>query len=207
VEAIPQTGCTVKLNVLLRELPDFTARPGIHPLRGYPEPHHLGQINTPLTKPEWQSAFETARAGRLPERLWTELYFQTAHDPSVAPPGRHTMSVFAQYVPYAFAEGDWETRRAEVGQLALASIGRYCRNIPDAVVDLHVMGPPDIERKVGLTGGHIFHGECLPDYMWDRRLEYRTPMPGVFLCGAGTHPGGSVIAINGRNAAMEILGR
>jgi phytoene dehydrogenase-like protein len=201
VEAIPQTGCTVKLNVLLSELPNFTARPGTM------EPHHLGQINTPLTKREWQSAYETARAGGLPERLWTELYFQTAHDPSVAPPGRHTMSVFAQYVPYAFSEGDWEARRDAVGQLALASIGRYCSNIPEAVVDMHVLGPPDIERKVGLTGGHIFQGECLPDYMWDCRLEYRTPTPGVFLCGAGTHPGGSVIAINGRNAAMEILRR
>jgi phytoene dehydrogenase-like protein len=199
VEAAPQTGCTVKLNVLLSELPNFTARPGAL------EPHHLGQINTPLTKREWRSGFETARSGGLPERLWTELYFQTAHDPSVAPAGRHTMSVFAQYVPYAFAEDDWEVRRDEVGRLALASIGRHCSNIPKAVVDLHVMGPPDIERKVGLTGGHIFQGECLPEYMWDRRLEYRTPMPGVFLCGAGTHPGGSVIAINGRNAAMEIL--
>ncbi len=69
-----------------------------------------------------------------------------------------------------------------------------------------MLGPPDIEREVGLTGGHIFQGECLPAYMWDRRLSPRTPMPGVFLCGACTHPGGSVIAVNGRNAAMEILG-
>jgi len=199
VEAIPMTGCTVKLNVLLRELPDFTARPGTM------QPHHLGQINTPLAKDEWQQAYEAARAGELPERLWTELYFQTAHDPSVAPNGVHTMSVFAQYVPYEFAEGDWDSRRAEVGQLALASIGRYCSNLTAAVIDMHVMGPPDIERKVGLTGGHIFQGECLPAYMWDRRLEYRTPMPGLFLCGACTYPGGSVIAINGRNAAMEIL--
>jgi phytoene dehydrogenase-like protein len=199
VEAVPITGCTVKLNVLLSELPDFTARPGTW------EPHHLGQVNTPLTKAEWQSDFETARAGGLPERLWTELYFQSAHDPSVAPAGQHTMSVFAQYVPYAFAQGDWDSLREEVGRLGIASIARYCRNLPDAVIDMHVMGPPDIERKVGLTGGHIFQGECLPAYMWDRRLEYRTPMRGVFLCGAGTHPGGSVIAINGRNAAMEIL--
>ena len=193
------TGCTVKLHVLLRELPSFTARPGIM------EPHHLGQINTPLAKEEWQQAYERARDGELPARLWTELYFQSAHDPNVAPEGRHTMSVFAQYVPYAFAAGDWDSRRAEVGRLALASIGRYCSNLPEAVIDTHVLGPPDIERKVGLTGGHIFHGECLPAYMWDRRLAYRTPMPGLFLCGAGTHPGGSVIAINGRNAAMEIL--
>ena len=70
---------------------------------------------------------------------------------------------------------------------------------------MEVMGPPDIEKKVGLTGGHIFQGECLPEYMWWRRLRSRTPMAGVYLCGACTHPGGSVIAINGRNAAMNIL--
>ncbi len=70
---------------------------------------------------------------------------------------------------------------------------------------MEVMGPPDIERKVGLTGGHIFQGECLPAYMWDQRLAARTPMDGVYLCGAATHPGGSVIAVNGRNAAMAVL--
>jgi phytoene dehydrogenase-like protein len=115
------------------------------------------------------------------------------------------MSVFAQYVPYAFADGTWETRRAEVGRLAMESIARYCNNIPAAVINMEVLGPPDIERRVGLTGGHIFQGECLPQHMWDQRLEPRTPMPGVYLCGACTHPGGSVIAINGRNAAMAIL--
>jgi phytoene dehydrogenase-like protein len=199
VEAIPQLGCTVKLNVALRELPSFTARPGTR------MPHHLGQINTPLSKEQWRAGHRAARAGELPARLWTELYFQTAHDPSVAPRGIHTMSVFAQYVPHTFAEGDWDSRRAEVKDLALGSIGRFCDNMPTAVLDVQVLGPPDIEREVGLTGGHIFQGECLPPYMWDRRLEPRTPMPGVFLCGACTHPGGSVIAINGRNAAMEIL--
>jgi phytoene dehydrogenase-like protein len=116
------------------------------------------------------------------------------------------MSVFAQYVPHTFAAGDWDSRRIEVKQRALASIGRFCENIPDAVLDAQVLGPPDIEREVGLTGGHIFQGECLPAYMWDQRLTPRTPMAGVYLCGACTHPGGSVIGINGRNAAMEVLG-
>jgi len=199
VESVPQLGCTVKLNVALKELPSFTARPGTR------MPHHLGQINTPLSKQEWRTNCRTAKAGLLPERLWTELYFQTAHDPSVAPQRRHTMSVFAQYVPHTFATGDWESRRDEVKELALRSIARYCDNMPAAVLDVQVLGPPDIEREVGLTGGHIFQGECLPPYMWDKRLEPRTPMPGVFLCGACTHPGGSVIAINGRNAAIEIL--
>jgi phytoene dehydrogenase-like protein len=200
VESIPMRGCTLKVNVALSELPNFRARPGTL------EAHHYGQINTPLDKARWPICHQAARAGRLPERLWTELYFQSVHDPSVAPSGVHTMSVFAQYVPYAFAEGDWDSRRDEVAGLAIDSIGRYCTNLPEAVLKVQVLGPPDIEQAVGLTGGHIFQGECLPDYMWERRLEARTPMPGVYLCGAGTFPGGSVIGINGRNAAMEVLG-
>jgi phytoene dehydrogenase-like protein len=115
------------------------------------------------------------------------------------------MSVFAQYVPYTLSRGNWDERRAEVRQLVLRSLGRFCSNISDAVLDAQVLGPPDIERKVGLTGGHIFQGECLPPYMWSNRLSARTPMQGVYLCGACTHPGGSVIGINGRNAAMAVL--
>ncbi|GGA55813.1 FAD-dependent oxidoreductase [Edaphobacter acidisoli] len=199
VESIPIEGCTVKLNVLLRELPDFTARPGVD------RPHHYGQINAPLTKAEWRSGFAAARRGELPEHLWCELYFQSVHDASVAPAGQHTMSVFAQYVPYKFSLGSWDERRDEVRRLALRSLARFCSNIDGAVIDAQVLGPPDIERKVGLTGGHIFQGECLPEYMWSNRLATRTPMPGVYLCGASTHPGGSVIGINGRNAAMAVL--
>jgi len=162
-------------------------------------------VNTPLSKQEWRMSFQRAKEGLLPHKFWTELYFQSAYDPTIALDGKHVMSVFAQYVPYAFAEGDWHTRRDEVADLVLASIGRFCSNIPSAVEHIEVMGPPDIEKKVGLTGGHIFQGECLPEYMWDRRLAYQTPMDGVYLCGACTHPGGSVIAVNGRNAAMVIL--
>jgi phytoene dehydrogenase-like protein len=187
------------LNVWLRELPDFQARPGRC------QPHHLGQINTPLTKQEWKDGYAAARAGRLPQRLWTELYFQSAHDRSIVPDGTHAMSMFTQYVPYKFAEGDWNQHREAARQLALDSLGRFCSNMPDAVIDADVLGPPDIEERVGLTGGHIFQGECLPPYMWSNRLRARTPMPGVYLCGACTHPGGSVIAINGRNAAMAAL--
>ena len=199
VEAIPMKGCTLKLNVWLRQLPDFRARPGTN------EVHHYGQLNTPLTKSEWKAGFAAMRAGQLPERLWTELYFQSVHDSTVCPEGTHTMSVFSQYVPYAFETGTWDERRQEAKDLALASIARFTTNLPGAVIDAEALGPPDIEKKVGLTGGHIFQGECLPDFMWSRRLESRTPMKGIFLCGAGTHPGGSVIAMNGRNAAMTVL--
>jgi phytoene dehydrogenase-like protein len=199
IEQIPIEGCTVKLNVHLRELPNFKARPGSN------EPHHYGQINAPLTKEEWKAGYAAARRGELPDHLWCELYFQSVHDSSVAPAGTHTMSVFAQYLPYTFAQGDWESRREEVRKLALASLGRFCSNIDTAVIDAQVLGPPDIEKKVGLTGGHIFQGECLPPYMWHNRLTTRTPMAGFYLCGACTHPGGSVIGVNGRNAATALL--
>jgi len=199
VESIPMEGCTLKLNVWLRELPNFRARPGLL------EPHHFAQINTPLNKQQWKDGYQAACGGRLPERLWTELYFQSVHDSGVAPAGTHTMSIFSQYVPYKFAEGSWDQHRAAAKQLALDSLARYCSNTPEAVIDAEALGPPDIEKKVGLTGGHIFQGECLPQYMWSNRLRSRTPMRGVYLCGAGTHPGGSVIAMNGRNAAMSVL--
>ncbi|MCB9100700.1 MAG: NAD(P)/FAD-dependent oxidoreductase [Anaerolineales bacterium] len=199
VEATPIEGCTVKLSVGLNELPNFLARPGVN------EVHHTAQINTPLSKQEWRDSYALARQGHIASRLWTELYFQSAQDRSVVPAGKHVMSAFCQYVPYHFADGDWDSRREEVGQIVINSIGRFCSNLPAAIDHVEVMGPPDIEAKVGLTGGHIFQGSCLPAYMWDRRLTCRTPMAGVYLCGAATHPGGSVIAINGRNAAMQVL--
>jgi phytoene dehydrogenase-like protein len=200
VDLVPMKSATVKLNAALRELPNFTARPGVR------MPHHLATINTPLTLAEWKTSHAEAQAGRLPKRVWTEMYLQTAYDPSVAPEGQHVMSVFSQYVPHRFAEGTWDEHREAAGDVVLSSIARFTSNIPDAVIAHEVLGPPDVEQRVGLTGGQIFQGECLPQYMWQNRLEYRTPMPGVYLCGAATHPGGSVIGINGRNAAYEVLG-
>lgn len=199
VRSVPMVGCTVKLNVALREFPNFAARPGLR------LDHHHGQVNIPLSAEEFQAGHRQARAGELPSKLWCELYFQTAHDPSVAPEGMHTMSVFSQYVPHTFVQGNWDSRREDVERTVLASIGRFCTNLDTAVEKVQTLGPPDIEQRVGLRGGHIFQGECLPPYMWDRRLSPKTPMEGVYLCGACTHPGGSVIGINGRNAAMRVL--
>ena len=156
------------------------------------------------------------RTGRLPGGVrsvhareprigFAELYFQTAYDGSVAPPGKHVMSVFAQYAPHRLAEGDWDSRRDQIGELILDAIGVYAPDVHDCVEHVQVLGPPDIEGRIGLTGGHIFQGEALPDQMWDRRLGSRTPIDGLYLCGAATHPGGSVIALNGRNAAFAVL--
>lgn len=200
VDAVPMQSLTIKVNAALRELPDFRARPGTR------MPHHLATINTPLTKAEWQAGHAAAVSGRMPARVWTEIYLQTAYDASVAPPGKHLMSVFSQYMPNQFAEGSWDQHREAAGRVVLDSIGRFCTNLPGAVEAVEVLGPPDVEARLGLTGGQIFHGECLPPYMWSNRLAYRTPMEGVYLCGAATYPGGSVIGINGRNAAYEVLG-
>jgi phytoene dehydrogenase-like protein len=115
------------------------------------------------------------------------------------------MSVFAQYAPYTLAAGDWEDRRDAVGRQVLDAIARFAPDVTACVEELEVLGPPDIEARIGLTGGHIFQGSCLPDQMWDRRLPSRTPLTGLYLCGAATHPGGSVIGLNGRNAAHAVL--
>jgi phytoene dehydrogenase-like protein len=151
-----------------------------------------------------QAACEASRRGE-PAPHWCELYFHTAYDPSIAPEGRHTMSVFAQYVPHRLAVGDWDTRRDEIGDLVIEQIARFAPDISDVIEHREVLGPPDVEQRIGLTGGHIFQGECLPDQLWTNRFAPRTPIPGVYLCGAATHPGGSVIGINGRNAAMAVL--
>jgi phytoene dehydrogenase-like protein len=187
---------TVKVNAALSRMPTFTAA-------GSVEPHRAMVTVTHGLDPA-QEAFEAAKRGE-PRVAWAELYFQTAYDASVAPPGSHVMSVFAQYAPYELAEGDWDSRRDEIGELALDLIETYAPDLRDCVIDTEVLGPPDVEERIGLTGGNIFQGETLPDQMWDRRLESRTPVDGLYLCGAATHPAGSVIALNGRNAAMAVL--
>jgi phytoene dehydrogenase-like protein len=187
----------VKFNCALSRLPRFTAA------RDGDEPHRaMVEISSDIDAT--QAAAEAARRGEAVP-AWCELYFQSAYDPSVAPAGAHTMSVFAQYFPYQLANGDWDGRREEIADAVLAQVAQFAPDVTDCILQRQVLGPPDVEARIGLTGGHIFQGEILPDQMWDRRFAPRTPVPGLYLCGAGTHPGGSVMAVNGRNAAMAVL--
>ncbi len=187
----------LKVNCGLSRLPAFPqAAEGVVP--------HRAMVTISSGIDATQAAFEASRTGQ-PSPAWCELYFHTVYDPSVVPRGRHTMSVFAQYVPYSLSSGDWNSRREEIGDLAVEAIARFSPDVADCILYREVLGPPDVERRIGLTGGHIFQGECLPDQMWDRRFSPRTPIQGLYLCGAATHPGGSVMAINGRNAAMAVL--
>ena len=191
------TSPVVKLNCALSRLPTFPAAHGDATV-------YRAQVEIGRSIDDTQAACDAARRG-APAPEWCELYFQTPYDASVAPPGAHTMSVFSQFVPYALASGTWDERRDEIADAVLTAIARFAPDVADCVVDRQVLGPPDVEDQIGLTGGHIFQGECLPDQMWERRFAPRFGADGVYLCGAGTHPGGSVMAINGRNAAMAVL--
>jgi phytoene dehydrogenase-like protein len=186
----------VKVNCGLARMPRFDAARDDTPFRA------MVTISTGVDAT--QAACAASRRG-VPSPAWCELYFQTAYDPTIAPRGKHTMSVFAQYAPYRLAAGDWTVRREEIGDLVLAGIARFAPDVVDVVEERQVLGPPDIESRTGLTGGHIFQGECVPDQMWERRFSPRTPVEGLYLCGAATHPGGSVIGVNGRNAAVAVL--
>jgi phytoene dehydrogenase-like protein len=197
VDAWRTTSPVVKLNCALSRLPTFPAAHGDPTI-------FRAQVVLGAPIDDAQRACDVARRGE-PAPVWCELYFQTTYDPSVAPPGLHTMSIFAQYAPYELASGTWPERRDAIADAVMAVIARHAPDVTDCVLERQVLGPPDVEERMGLTGGHIFQGECLPEQMWDRRFAPRTPVPGLYLCGAATHPGGSVMAVNGRNAAMAVL--
>ena len=187
----------LKVNVALRELPGWTAAGGADwPARG--------TVNLTAGLDACQRAFEAYERGEL-ALGYAEIYCQTAADPTAAPPGRHTMSIFCQYAPYQPADGDLDGLRDRAGRELIGLVDRFAPGFGDEVVEHEVLLPRDIEARIGLAGGQIFQGECFPDQMWDRRLGPRTPLEGFYLCGAATHPGGSVIGLNGRNAAMAAL--
>jgi phytoene dehydrogenase-like protein len=187
----------VKFNAALERLPDWAAAPGeTWPARA--------TIDLTGTMDDAQRAFQACERGE-PGVEFGEIYIQTGYDPSPAPDGGHLLSVFGQYAPYALSHGTWDSRREEVGRQFIDLIDRFAPGFEDSLADYEVLGPPDIESRIGLTGGNIFQGEVTPDQMWEGRLAARTAVPGVYMCGAATHPAGSVIALNGRNAAAAVL--
>ena len=187
----------VKFNAALSALPEWTAAPGER------WPAHA-TIDVTGGLEDAQACFEACDRGE-PAVGFGEIYIQTGYDATPAPEGRHLLSVFGQYAPYELASGTWDERREEVARQFIDLIACFSPGFEDRLEAYEVLGPPDIEARVGLTGGNIFQGEVTPDQMWEHRLTPRTPIPGFYFCGAATHPGGSVIALNGRNAAMAVL--
>ncbi len=205
VKDIRVEGSVVKVLLALGELPDFTAFPGKEV-----GPQHTGGIVVNPSVDSLQAAWEECERGEPSTNPFIDGYIQSATEDGLAPPGKHTMSLFCQYAPYRLAEGTWEERREPIGANIVRTLGEYAPNLPDAVEGIEVLGPPDIEARIGITGGNIFHGEILPDRMFAGRPVpgyggYRTPVENLYLCGAGTWPGGAVFGAPGRNCATQVL--
>ncbi|MBV9104065.1 MAG: NAD(P)/FAD-dependent oxidoreductase, partial [Candidatus Eremiobacteraeota bacterium] len=193
-------GAALKVNLALGELPNFTARPG-----STPQPHHQATIHVAPSIDYLQRAHDDARAGGVSESPLIECFLQTPTEPELAPPGKHLLSVFAQYFPYHRSDGPWTSEaRERAADRIVEILGYYAPNLAGAVLDRQILAAPDLEAKIGLTGGHIFHGELLPDQMFAKRFGARTSLPGLYLCGSGAHPGGCVSGIPGMHAANAV---
>jgi phytoene dehydrogenase-like protein len=193
VRAWRTDGAVVKVNLALAELPEYTARPG----RG---PQHEGTLEISPSIGYLHRAWEESAAGAMSSQPFMEVFLQTAVDPALAPKGRHVASAFTQYAP---ASGVLD--RAGALEIVLRTLGAYAPNLPGAVIGSQVLGPDDLERRFGLTGGDIFHGSMLPNQSFGARFGYATPVPGLYLCGSGARPGGCVMGAAGRNCARTVL--
>ncbi|MBV9698694.1 MAG: NAD(P)/FAD-dependent oxidoreductase [Candidatus Eremiobacteraeota bacterium] len=200
LEGWKSVGPSLKINLALGELPDFTCRPGKNP-----QPHHRATIHVAPTVDYLQKAYESARRSGESDEPLIECFLQTPTDPSLAPPGKHILSIFAQYFPYDRAGGWTPAKRESAADKVVASLARYAPNLPGAIERRQVLAPPDLESKFGLIGGHIFHGELLPGQIYEDRFATRTPVPGLYLCGSGAHPGGCVSGFPGKRAATAVL--
>jgi phytoene dehydrogenase-like protein len=159
-----------------------------------------------------QRAYEDARQGRPADWPFFSIHAQSAVDRTLAPEGKQTFSIFTQFFPYELAEGTWDERRDEIAKHVLARFGWFAPNMADAEITAQVLAPPDIEARFGLTGGHIFQGELVPEQAFDMRpvpgsQSYQGPISGLFLCGSGTWPGGCVMGAPGHNASHEAIDR
>jgi phytoene dehydrogenase-like protein len=198
VRGLDYTSGSAKINLALDALPEFRVDANLPvALRG-----------TTHICPDMafiERAFDDARWGRYSSEPVLEMTIPSTVDSSLAPPGKHVASIFVQYAPYRLAEGTWDERREEFGDVCLDLLERYAPNIKKIVVGRQVLTPPDLERVYGLTGGNIMQGAMNLDQLGPLRMESRTPIPGLFLCGAATHPGGGVLGACGRNAARLAL--
>jgi phytoene dehydrogenase-like protein len=205
VRAIDYTSPSLKINVALSEVPDFKALPG-----NQPAPHHRGTIHIGPTMEYVERAYDDAKYGRPSQAPILECTIPSVVDPSVAPPGQHLMSMFVQYAPTNLREGTWDDVKDGFAQRCFDVLTEYAPNFRRALISYQVLSPLDIERRFGLTGGNIFQGAMTLGQLFFMRpvpgySSYRTPIRGLYLCGAGAHPGGGVMGACGYNAAQVML--
>ncbi len=200
-EAWRSNGMSLKINLALGELPDFRVRPGTNE-----QPHHRATIHVAPSIAFLQQAYDDAQALGTSREPMLECFMQTPTDPSLAPPGKHILSIFAQYFPYDRTDRPWAAAdRDAIADRIVTQLAAYAPNLPAAIEHRQILAPPDLEATLGLTGGHIFHGELLPDQIYERRFGVRAGIDGLYLCGSGTHPGGCVSGFPGRRAAAAVI--
>ncbi len=201
---------TFRMNVALSELPDFSAAPG----KALGEHHSAGIIIGPSLA-YMDGAFLDAKAHGWSKAPIIEMLVPSTLDDTLAPPGRHVASLFCQHVAPALPSdspggASWDDHKEKVADLMIATVGAYAPNFSSSVIGRQVLSPLDLERTFGLLGGDIFHGQLSLDQIFSARpmlghADYRAPIPGLYLCGSGTHPGGGVTGVPGHNAARAIL--
>ncbi len=198
-------GPVFKLNLALHELPNYNAFPGTD------GPNHRATTDICPSIAYLERAWQECQSGQPSSRPFVEIYTQSPTDRTMAPEGKHILSCFCQFFPYEPAGRSWDDGlREQVADRIVDTIAEYAPNIKDAIIARQMLSPIDLERRFGLTGGHIFHGELTPDQTYSLRpvagwADYRTPLAGLYLCGSGAHPGGGVTGIPGHNAAKVVL--
>lgn len=201
VRTIKMRGAWAKVNLALAGRPAFT---GLEPAAP------PGPLILSPSLPYLEQAYDAAKYGGLSRQPYLEVAWPTLADPSLAPEGRHILSVHVQYAPYHLRAGAWDTERETLGDLVVQTLAEYAPDLPGIIEQRQVLTPLDLERTFGLTEGSLYHGEMMLDQILFMRpvpgwAQYRTPLAGLYLCGPGTHPGGGVSGLAGRNAAREIL--
>jgi len=204
VRGIKMDGPCAKVNLVLAEEPRFT---------GTPATYSALERTFYTLVPSLQFAercYDIAKFGEIPEELWVDCVVSSNADDSLAPPGKHILTCFVQYVPYRLREGTWCEKRELLGDRVVKKIAEYAPNVPNAILARQVLTPLDLERTYGLTEGNIFHGDLRLEQLFFMRplpgwSQYRTPIRGLYLCGAGAHPGGGVTGAPGHNAAHQAL--
>ncbi len=196
-------GCVAKINLALSGLPVFEGMDGV-------TERLSGRIQVGHEIDYLERAFDAAKYGDYSSQPYLDITIPSLNDASLAPAGAHVMSIQVQYAPYRLKEGDWSSRKDEFGDAIVSALSAYVPNLQGLIVRRQVITPWDLEQTYGLAGGHIFHGEqSLDQFFMFRPLigwaQYRTPIKGLYLCGAGTHPGGEITGQCGANAAREVI--
>ncbi|PYU40625.1 MAG: amine oxidase [Acidobacteria bacterium] len=199
-------GTVAKVNLALGGLPAFPALADNESyLKALSGRIHIGPEIDYLER-----AFDASKYGEFSKTPWLDVTIPTILDPSLAPDGKHVLSAYVQFAPFKLREGNWYTRRRDLGAAVIKALAAYAPNLPGVVEGIQIITPQDLETSYGFTGGHIFHGELALDQLFTMRpvldwARYKTPIRGLFLCGSGTHPGNGLTGASGANAAREII--